>query len=105
LKKPVRPDPEAEAEIRAEIRWYEAERVGLGQQLWDEIQQAVGLIAEHPAIGSIVPEVRGVVPPPRRIRVRRFPFYLVYREFAAEIEVVALAHMRRKPGYWRSRID
>jgi hypothetical protein len=35
----------------------------------------VDLIAEHPAIGEIVPRIRSIDPPPRRIRVRRFPFY------------------------------
>ncbi len=103
MSKPVRLDPEAEAEVRAEIRWYEAESVGLGQQLWDEIQHAVDLIAEHPSIGGTVPRLRRIDPPPRRLRVRRFPFYVVYRELTDEIELVALAPMRRKPGYWRSR--
>jgi hypothetical protein len=45
LKKPVRPDPAAEAEIRAEVRWYEDERPGLGQLLLDEIQNAIDLIS------------------------------------------------------------
>jgi hypothetical protein len=32
-----------------------------------------------------------------------FPFSLVYRVRHAEIEIVAVAHHRRRPGYWRSR--
>jgi toxin ParE1/3/4 len=103
LSKPVRLDPAAEAEVQAEIRWYENESAGLGQRLWDKIQHAVDLISEHPTIGEIVPRLRSVDPAPRRLRVRRFPFYVVYREFADEIELVALAPMSRKPGYWRSR--
>jgi toxin ParE1/3/4 len=96
-------DPEAEAEVRAEIRWYETESAGLGQQLWDEIQHAVALISEHPNIGGMVPRLRNVDPSPRRLRIRRFPFNLVYREFADEIELVAPAPMSRRPGYRRSR--
>jgi hypothetical protein len=46
---------------------------------------------------------RNRCPRPRRIRVRRFPFYVVYRDLADEIELVALAPMKRKPGYWRWR--
>lgn len=101
--KPIRLDPEAEAEIWAELGWYESERTGLGRRLWKAVQHAISLISEHPAIGEVVPRIRGVHPPPRRFQVRRFPFYLVYREFADEIELVALAPMSRKPGYWRSR--
>jgi len=32
--------------------------------------------------------------------LRRFPFGVVYRVLAGEIQVVAVAHHRRKPGYW-----
>jgi plasmid stabilization system protein ParE len=103
VSKPVRLDPEAEAEVWAEIRWYENESAGLGQRLWDEIQNAIDLISAHPTLGGIVPRLRSVDPPPRRLRVRHFPLYVVYRDFADEIELVALAPMSRKPGYWRSR--
>ncbi len=102
MTKPVKPEAAAEEEIRAEIRWYENERVGLGQELWNEIQRVIALIAEHPAIGSEVPGVKRA-PIPRRVRLRRFPFYLVYRERTEDIQIIALAAMSRKPGYWRSR--
>jgi toxin ParE1/3/4 len=103
--KPVRPDPAAQAEIRAEVQWYEGQRPGLGAQLLEEIERALRLIAAHPAIGGVVPYVRGIHPPPRRIPVGRFPFHIVYRELKDEIELVALAPVRRRPGYWRSRAE
>lgn len=102
MTKPVRPESEAEEEFRAEIRWYEGKTAGLGQQLWDEIQHAIVLISQHPAIGSVVPNVK-TRPTPRRIRLRRFPFYLVYREREQEIQIIALAPTSKKPGYWKSR--
>jgi len=102
VTKPVRPEAEAEQEIRAEIRWYEGKTSGLGQQLWDEIQHTIALITEHPAIGSVVPNVK-TKPTPRRVLIRRFPFYIVYRELDHEIQVIALAPTARKPGYWKSR--
>jgi plasmid stabilization system protein ParE len=57
---PVRPNAEAEEEFRYYIHWYENESVGLGDRLWAEIQAALDLISERPAIGETV----------RRIRVR-----------------------------------
>jgi toxin ParE1/3/4 len=33
----------------------------------------------------------------------RFPFTLVYRLRGDEVEILAVAHARRRPGYWRSR--
>jgi len=102
VSKVVRPDPPAEEEFAREIRRYEAESPGLGNDLWIEIQHGISLISEHPLIGNVIPRTR-VIPPARRLRLRRFPFYLIYREFENEIELVALAPMSRRPGYWRSR--
>ena len=41
MMKPVRPDPDAETEITQEIRFYEKESAGLGDDLWSEIQHTV----------------------------------------------------------------
>ena len=40
----------------------------------------------------------------RRFVMRRFPFTVIYRDREKLIEVVAVAHGRRKPGYWKKRI-
>jgi toxin ParE1/3/4 len=103
VTKPVRPNAEAEDEFRRYIRWYEGESDGLGDRLWSEIQAAVELISSHPAIGEVVrrAHVRGVV---RRVPLRHFPFFLVYREYPDHLEVVALAHTSRRPDYWRPRL-
>lgn len=39
----------------------------------------------------------------RRYILRQFPFSVIYREFSTEIVVFAVAHGRRKPGYWKDR--
>lgn len=40
----------------------------------------------------------------RRYLMKRFPFVVVYRIFGEQIQVVAVAHGRQKPGYWKARI-
>jgi toxin ParE1/3/4 len=40
----------------------------------------------------------------RRYVMRRFPFTVIYRERQLIVEVVAIAHGRRKPGYWKKRL-
>ena len=35
--------------------------------------------------------------------LRRFPYAVIYRARAERVLVVAVAHMRRRPGYWRGR--
>jgi len=39
----------------------------------------------------------------RRYLLQRFPFSVVYRVEARRILIVAVAHARRRPSYWRSR--
>ncbi len=99
---PVRFDSEAEAELRAAISWYERERAGLGDEFWSEVQHTLSLIGEHGEIGGPITRVRvrGIA---RRLPVRRFPYFVVYRERAEFVEIVAVAHQSRRPGYWRSR--
>lgn len=72
--KAVRNHAEAAAEIRAALIWYENERRGLGRTLWDQLQQAIYFIAEHPAIGSTVrrAKVYGTVRP-QLLFLRKYP--------------------------------
>jgi plasmid stabilization system protein ParE len=79
VSKPVRPTEAAESEIRYYLQWYEAERSGLAGRLWSEIQDVVHLISDHPAAGSVIPRIRGVKGV-RRFPLRRFPFFVIYRE-------------------------
>jgi plasmid stabilization system protein ParE len=40
----------------------------------------------------------------RRAVLRRFPFVIVFRDTAERVEIIAVAHGRRRPGYWQDRI-
>jgi len=40
----------------------------------------------------------------QRAVLDRYPFSIVYRELLHEIQVIAVAHAKRHPGYWRGRI-
>jgi toxin ParE1/3/4 len=95
-------DPAAEEELRAAVAWYEVQRRGLGTRFFTEVGQVLDLILRHPGIGSPVPRVRAEYGT-RRVPLRRFPYFVVYREQGEEIQVVAVAHASRKPGYWRHR--
>ncbi|MDW7760421.1 MAG: type II toxin-antitoxin system RelE/ParE family toxin [Acidobacteriota bacterium] len=90
--------PEAIAEAQAASRWYLERSVSAAETYLAELDMAVEAIAENPKMWPRY--VHGT----RRYVFHRFPFYLVYRETAGRIEIIALAHGRRKPGYWKSRI-
>jgi len=42
--------------------------------------------------------------PVRRRAVTRFPYHVVYLEAGTDIRILAVAHDRRKPGYWEGRL-
>jgi plasmid stabilization system protein ParE len=90
-------DP-AEEEMRAAAAYYEAQVPGLGQEFLREVQRAIERIAEHPRSGTLV---HGEV---RRCLVGRFPFGILYRLDPEETVVLAVMHLRRRPGYWQDRL-
>lgn len=40
----------------------------------------------------------------RRILLDRFPYSLIYRELPDVIQILAVTHCRRRPGYWKNRM-
>ncbi|MBN2061842.1 MAG: type II toxin-antitoxin system RelE/ParE family toxin [Deltaproteobacteria bacterium] len=89
--------PDAVAEAQAAYRWYRERSVSAAGAYLAELDQAVEAIVENPKLWPQY--VHGT----RRYLFHRFPFYLVYRKIAKKIEIIAVAHGRRKPGYWKSR--
>ena len=91
--------PEAEEEIEASVRWYEARRRGLGLEFIAALDRALTRIAESPRDHQEWPDD----PRYRRAVLDRFPYLVFFEIRAEEIEVVAVAHAKREPGYWRER--
>lgn len=101
MSKPLRFLHEAEAELRAAAEWYD-DRAGLGDELAAEVQATTTRIAAAPEAFAPARGVRsglGV----REAPVKRFPYRVIFVELDEEVRVVALAHKRRRPGYWRRR--
>lgn len=96
--KPVIFLPEAEAEMYEAAKYYESQASGLGIDYLSEVERAVASISESPMTW---PKVKGEL---RRRLVRRFPFGILYYIESEEIVLVAVAHLRKKPGYWEKRI-
>jgi hypothetical protein len=76
---------------------YDEARIGLGDEFLEAVQQAVDLVSESPARWPRWGKRH------RRFVLQRFPFSLVYRFDHLELIIVALAHHKRRPGYWSSR--
>lgn len=89
---------EAESELDEAIAHYETQRPGLGIELLSEVEQAIGRIQEHPRMFARYGS-RGL----RKCPIRRFPYTIFYRELEDRIWIAAVAHQKRRPGYWARR--
>jgi plasmid stabilization system protein ParE len=102
--KPVRLASAANQEIDEAAGWYESQQSGLSDKFLEAIDDAIALIQRHPAAFPVLQDAS----PPLKIRralLDRFPYALVFLELATEIRVVAVAHLKRRPGYWLRRIE
>jgi toxin ParE1/3/4 len=87
----------AEAEINEAADFYDMASPGLGSVFLDEIQHAMERISEFP---EAAPLIRGRL---RKRIVAKFPYSLIYSVRPDEIRILAVAHHKRRPFYWRSR--
>ena len=90
---------EARRELEAAVSFYDSIYPALGRDFAVEVQAICQRIAESPQAGlEVRPEIR------RRI-LRRFPYVVLYAVEDDEVVVVAVAHQKRRPGYWAGRED
>jgi plasmid stabilization system protein ParE len=96
-------EPEAEGELEAASLWYDQQRPGLGRRFLSAIDLTLDRIRRFPSAGAPVPRTSEDLPV-RRAPVARFPYHVVYLETSKTLYVLAVAHDRRKPGYWKGRL-
>ncbi len=89
--------PEAIEEARAAREWYHVRNAEAAAAFMAELDLAIERIEEAPRLW---PAYLGRT---RRYLLRRFPFFVVFREAGDRVEIVAVAHARRRPGYWLGR--
>ena len=88
---------EALQEAEAAARWYAERSVTAATAFSSEIDAAESAIVRLPEAWP--PFDHGT----RRYLLRRFPFSVIYRVETRRILIVAVAHARRRPGYWKAR--
>src|SRR5258705_3665609 len=89
--------PEAQTELEKASNWYR-ERTDLPARAFTkEVVKELKRIAESP---ESWPQTRANE---RRFLFRRFPYSIIYRVREDEVFITAIAHQRRRPGYWERR--
>ncbi len=91
--------PAAEAEHLEQIAWFEQQQLGLGRRFLTEVESAIARACASPMQHRVerAPDVRRVV-------VHGFPFAILFREVGGVIQILAISHYRRRPGYWLPRV-
>ena len=95
---PLKFHPDARIDALEAYDWYAERSQEAADAFQEEIQDAGRAIREFPERWATY--VLGT----RQYVLKRFPFVLVYRIAADRIEIVAVAHGRRRPGYWQERL-
>ena len=90
--------PAARGEFIAAADYYEAAVSGLGDRFLQVVRGTTAMLLQHPEAGSVR------VGQARRVVVTGFPYDVVHQVRHELLEVIAIAHHRRRPGYWRERV-
>lgn len=87
----------AEEELNEAAAFYARTRPGLGDAFLTEIHRAVDALAASPLAGvALEDDVRWWL-------VKRFPYSVLCRVRDDRIRILAIAHQKRRPFYWRGR--
>jgi plasmid stabilization system protein ParE len=96
--KPFRFHPEARADFRNAIGWYRERSATVAAEFRTAVSDVIHRILQSP---QRWPEyLYGT----RRFVLQRFPFSVIYLDDLETITIVAVAHGKRRPGYWRQRV-
>lgn len=91
--------PAAAEEHTRQVAYYEDSQVGLGRRYHSEFLKTISRVCADPKISRIVH-----APDIRRAMLKVFHFDVIYREVDGAVQVLAVAHHRREPGYWAARL-
>jgi toxin ParE1/3/4 len=90
--------PEAILEAREALEWYEKRSRDAALKFKSQLRRAEDSVTRHPR--SWMPYLLGT----RCFKLEHFPYALVYIEREDRIIGIAVAHLKRRPGYWRKRL-
>lgn len=92
----IRFRPAAAREFAADFRYYEKDHPGRGGRFVAAVDAALVQIASAPLRFAVFYE-----PDIRSVKVKRFPYRVMYVVVGDAVDVIAVAHAKRRPGYWR----
>ena len=104
MRRTVRLDPEAEIELQEAAAYYAARSKPACRRFLKAALQLAQLIAGAP---DRFPRIMAplIDLPIRRALVPGFPYALVFTTHEDRVQILAVAHLSREPGYWLQRVS
>lgn len=90
--------PEALIETDEAAKFYEERQAGLGNRFIESLTDALNRIRRNPI------RYRKIYNNIRKCHMLRFPYGVIFRDQKEMVQIIAVMHLKRKPGYWKSRI-
>jgi len=91
--------PDAKEEFDGAVEFYENNQSGLDLEFAEEIYATIARIVKYPDAWSTLSKNS------RRCIVSRFPYGLIYQIKSHTLRIIAVAHLHRRPGYWKERLE
>ena len=90
--------PAALDELKLAVTWYLERSEPAAREFVEEVDRSIELILESP---SRWPSGNYAT---RRFVLKRFPYAITYRGKERSVQILAIAHGHRRPGYWKGRL-
>jgi len=97
--KSVEIHPAALAELKSALTWYLERSEAAALKFAAELDRAIDLVIDSPGRWPSGEHST------RKFVLQRFPFAIIYREKQTVIQILAIAHGHRRPGYWKERLQ
>jgi len=98
--KPIALTSDAQLELRAAANWYAGQESGLGEDFMAEVDRLFALLVEGAHRYPVWRRDR----PYRKALLHRFPYVIFFVDEPDQVRILAIAHQKRKPGYWLRRV-
>jgi plasmid stabilization system protein ParE len=90
----------AERELRQAVDYYNDQQPDLGYEFAAEVEEAVERIRNSPDAWAWISQQDNL----RRCQTHRFPYGLIYQVQPNRVLIIAVMHLKRRPGYWNDRL-
>lgn len=88
----------AKRDLREALIWYRSRDPELANRFLDEVFKTLAMLERFPNVGGPVFGFDDQTT--RQLPVDTFPYQVVFKKFADRTSVLAIAHERKRPGYW-----